>query len=103
MYRLVISPENPKGVQVPVKFYVNETKEIINLIKGEKIPEGFREISFEEGLEIEASKRAEKASKNRSVAYRLESDALFFKQQRGELPAGTWEAKVAEIKARYPK
>lgn len=34
-------------------------------------------------------------------AYREESDPLFFKEQRGEVPAGTWLAKVAEIKARY--
>jgi hypothetical protein len=39
----------------------------------------------------------------RKQAYLVESDPLFFMQQRGEVPAGTWEAKVEEIKARYPK
>ena len=39
----------------------------------------------------------------RRAAYVAESDPLFFKEQRGEVDAGTWAAKVAEIKARYPK
>ena len=39
----------------------------------------------------------------RRRAYETESDPLFFKEQRGEVTAGTWEAKVTEIKARYPK
>lgn len=38
----------------------------------------------------------------RAEAYREESDPIFFKEQRGEVPAGTWLASVAEIKARYP-
>lgn len=38
----------------------------------------------------------------RAQAYRDESDPLFFKEQRGEVPAGTWIAKVTEIKARWP-
>ena len=36
-------------------------------------------------------------------AYRAEADPLFFQEQRTEVSAGTWAAKVAEIKARYPK
>ena len=39
----------------------------------------------------------------RRAAYATESDQLFFKEQRGEIDTGTWAAKVAEIKARYPK
>ena len=39
----------------------------------------------------------------RRAAYAAESDPLFFKEQRGEVDAGTWAAKVAEIKARFPK
>ena len=39
----------------------------------------------------------------RRAAYTAESDALFFKEQRGEVPAGAWAAKVAEIKKRFPK
>lgn len=44
-----------------------------------------------------------RAEANRRAAYTTESDPLFFKEQRGEVPAGTWQAKVDEIKARYPK
>jgi hypothetical protein len=39
----------------------------------------------------------------RAAAYRTESDPIFFKEQRGEVEAGTWLAKVAEIKARWPE
>jgi hypothetical protein len=40
---------------------------------------------------------------NRHNAYVAEADPLFFKAQRGEGTTAEWEAKVAEIKARYPK
>ena len=39
----------------------------------------------------------------RVAAYREESDPLFFKESRGEVPTGTSAAKVAEIRARFPK
>lgn len=39
----------------------------------------------------------------RRVAYTTESDPLFFKEQRQEVPVGTWLAKVNEIKARWPQ
>ncbi len=39
---------------------------------------------------------------NRASAYAAEADPLFFKSQRGEATTAEWEAKVAEIKARYP-
>lgn len=38
----------------------------------------------------------------REAAYKAESDALFFKAQRGEATVQEWQAKVAEIKARFP-
>jgi len=40
---------------------------------------------------------------NRRAAYREEADTLFFEEQAGEVAAGTWAAKRAEIKARFPK
>jgi len=40
--------------------------------------------------------------KQRSNAYRSESDPLFFKYQRGEVTKEEWEAKVEEIRTRYP-
>ena len=39
----------------------------------------------------------------RAEAYAIESDQLFFKEQRGELPLGTWKAKVQEIRGRFQK
>ena len=45
----------------------------------------------------------QKADVNRHNAYVAESDPLFFRAQRGEGTMADWEAKVAEIKARYPK
>ena len=44
----------------------------------------------------------EKAETDRAAAYAAEADPLFFKSQRGEATTAEWEAKVAEIKARYP-
>jgi hypothetical protein len=38
----------------------------------------------------------------RSVAYRNESDPLFFKWQRGEGTEQEWKDAVAAIQARYP-
>ena len=39
---------------------------------------------------------------NREVAYREEADGLFFKSQRSEATLTEWQAKVDEIKQRYP-
>ena len=44
----------------------------------------------------------QQAEQSRANAYRSEADPLFFKSQRGEATTAEWEAKVAEIKARYP-
>ena len=38
----------------------------------------------------------------RKWAYTAEADPLFFMSQRGEATVEEWQAKVAEIKARYP-
>ena len=43
------------------------------------------------------------ATENRRSAYIAEADPLFFKAQRGETTVEEWQAKVAEIKARFPK
>jgi hypothetical protein len=42
------------------------------------------------------------AQANRAAAYAAEADPLFFKAQRGEATIEEWEAKVEEIRARYP-
>lgn len=38
----------------------------------------------------------------RQMAFQAESDPLFFKQNAGEIPPGTWEAVRESIRARYP-
>jgi hypothetical protein len=43
------------------------------------------------------------ATQNRRAAYIAEADPLFFKAQRGEATMEEWQAKVAEIKTRFPK
>jgi len=42
------------------------------------------------------------AQKQRAAAYTVEADPLFFKAQRGEATMDEWNAKVAEIRARFP-
>lgn len=39
----------------------------------------------------------------RRAAYAAEADPLFFMSQRGEATQAEWLAKVAEIRARYPR
>ena len=39
----------------------------------------------------------------RAAAYSAESDPIFFEEQRGEVPIGTWLAKIEEIRARWPR
>jgi len=42
------------------------------------------------------------AKRNRSAAYAVESDPLFFKAQAGEVDQAEWLAKREEIRARFP-
>lgn len=51
---------------------------------------------------LEAYKPRKETEANRAAAYAAEADPLFFKAQRGEATIAEWEAKVAEIRARYP-
>jgi len=41
-------------------------------------------------------------SNKRLLAYTAEADGIYFKAQRGEATMADWEAKVNEIKSRYP-
>ena len=52
---------------------------------------------------LQPIKAAEQAERNRKAAYITEADPLFFKAQRGEATMNEWQAKVAEIKTRFPK
>lgn len=52
----------------------------------------------------EATQQALKQTESsRRAAYINEADPLFFKAQRSEASLSEWQAKVAEIKARFPK
>ena len=44
----------------------------------------------------------EQQEQMRRWTYQQEADPLFFMSQRGEATVEEWQAKVAEIKARYP-
>ena len=55
-----------------------------------------------ESARLIAEKPRKEAEANRAAAYVAEADPLFFMSQRGEATTAEWEAKVAEIKARYP-
>jgi hypothetical protein len=52
---------------------------------------------------LQPIKAAEEAIRQRQQAYIAEADPLFFKAQRGEVTMEEWQAKVADIKARFPK
>ena len=51
---------------------------------------------------VAAEQARAQAERNRATAYATEADPLFFKAQRGEATMDEWNAKVAEIRARYP-
>jgi len=44
----------------------------------------------------------EQVRRKRAAAYTAEADPLFFKTQRSEATIEEWQAKVAEIRSRYP-
>jgi hypothetical protein len=52
--------------------------------------------------ELEAAQPLKAAQTARAAAYTTEADPLFFKAQRGEATIEEWQAKVAEIRSRYP-
>jgi hypothetical protein len=57
-------------------------------------------------IKIDATKleqlQREEAQRNRAAAYATEADPMFFKAQRGEATVEEWEAKVEEIRERFP-
>lgn len=44
----------------------------------------------------------EEQAERRRIAYEQESDPIFFMAQRGEATQEQWQAKITEIKERYP-
>jgi hypothetical protein len=57
-------------------------------------------LTFSEPLPVVPTQQEQ--SDLRAAAYNTEADPLFFKAQRGEATLEEWQAKVAEIKARFP-
>tara|TARA_R110002020_G_scaffold47925_1_gene136924 strand:- start:2899 stop:3138 length:240 start_codon:yes stop_codon:yes gene_type:complete len=62
-----------------------------------------RDAEEKEWSDGAASRSAAEVQANRRAAYVAEADTLFFEEQANEIAAGTWAAKRAEIKARFPK
>ena len=63
----------------------------------------FKTIKTAEQLAADAAEQALKSAQaDRARAYIAEADPLFFKTQRGEATTEEWEAKVEEIRQRYP-
>ena len=122
---LPLSVRVEKGyVKVPSGYKVGDKERFVEMTKAEKIAAGEEAVPYgyivdgdivrpktsEEKYEAkEITKEEYTAEKNAMIislrrgAYAVESDPVFFEEQRGAVPPGTWEAKVAEIKMRYPK
>jgi hypothetical protein len=78
----------------------NENGIDIQLTEAEETARDAEEATWSAGVPARA---AEEVQNNRRAAYQSESDHLHFEEARGEVPEGTWAAKVTEIKVRYPK
>ena len=80
----------------------------IKMVDGVNRPFTAEEEAEQDSQEAEwaagaAARAAEAVQTNRRNAYREEADHLHLEEERGEVAAGTGAAKVAEIKARFPK
>jgi hypothetical protein len=51
---------------------------------------------------VEARAQLMQARQSRAAAFAAEADPLFFQVQRGEATQADYDAKVVEIRARYP-
>jgi len=61
------------------------------------------QAKVDEAAVIVAQEQAlESARASRASAYAAEADPLFFKVQRGEADQADYDAKIAEIRTRYP-
>ena len=77
---------------------------LVNGISVEMTAEEIAERQAQEAVwEAETNQRLKvQQQAARAAAYRQEADPLFFMSQRGEATIEEWQAKVAEIKARFP-
>ena len=61
-----------------------------------------RELTPEEAAALQPQLTREGQEAARKRAYVAEADPIFFMAQRGDATMEEWQAKVAEIKARFP-
>jgi len=83
---------------MPRHHNVNNMK--IAFTSEEEAAKDVQEAVYAAGADARA---AAQVQANRRAAYQAEADHLHLEEERGEVPVGTWTAKVAEIKQRFPK
>lgn len=76
----------------------------LNVTTGEEVT---RDMTPEEIAEVTSGAPSISEQNNqirlmREVAFKNEADPLYFKEQRGEVPEGTWQAKISEIRSNLP-
>ena len=76
------------------------TEVITDAVTGEVTVRPFTPEEIAAILAKQPSREDQEAA--RRAAYVVEADPIFFMAQRGEATLAEWEAKVAEIKARFP-
>lgn len=76
------------------------TEVITDAVTGEVTVRPFTPEEIAVLLAKQPSREEQEAA--RRAAYVVEADPIFFMAQRGEATLAEWEAKVAEIKARFP-
>lgn len=95
-----------------MKYYIKPSGVYIELQDDVPVSENLLEVPTRRpddtydwnGSEWVKSDRENLANKSlRAIAYKEESDPLFFKWQRGDATEQEWLDKVAEIKQRYPR
>jgi hypothetical protein len=89
----------------PVAVTIYEDKngaDIVEDANGQKISIDTSAVDAEV-TRLNADEAANKYKEDRRLAYKRESDHLYLEEARGEISEGTWAAKVAEIKTRFPK
>lgn len=80
----------------PVRNWIEKTLAVAPVVVGEA---GDLAVTF---AMPDAPPTRDEQENARRAAYVLEADPIFFMSQRGEATIEEWNAKVAEIKARYP-
>jgi hypothetical protein len=88
--------------QPQVDYTKNVTEETPNLMNGEWYQDWVVTDATPEEIVQRQADMLNATKQQRAIAYRNESDPIFFKAQRNEATMDEWLAKVNEIKSRYP-